>query len=406
MSNDSFRRDAAGEHQNMGACMIQSSERFDYAREGSAGDAVIAAAGGGMAASGPAEAYTRVGWISGANWLGCAIQRRRDGERRKTPMRARVATCLLALMALPGTASAQDYPLRPIRWVVPFPPGGPTDVVSRTVGVRLSAAWSQQVVIDNRAGAAGVIGTALVAKAAPDGYTLLYGTSGALTVIPALGNKLPFDPFADFAPISLLVVSPHLLLVSATVPVSSLVELVTLAKSKPGQLNYASTGQGSPNHLGIELLKSLTGTDMVHVPYKGTGPAVTDLMGGKVQVMINTMPSVLPLVKAGRLKALAIGSKQRSPAAPDVPTAAEAGVPGFESSTWNGMFAPARTPVGVVAKVNAEVIRTLADPAMAERLVSQGTEPRSSTPQELTQFMRSEFERWRGVIRSAGIKAE
>ena len=316
-------------------------------------------------------------------------------------------TCLLtAMLIMASAAPAQTYPIRPIRWVVTYPPGGPTDVVARAIGAKLTEAWGQQIVIDNRAGAGGVIGTDIAAKAVPDGYTLLFGTSAGLTINPALNSKLPYDAVKDFAPVSLLVLNPQILVVHPAVPVNSVKELVALAKARPGQLNYASVGLGSPNHMGMELLKALTGIDIVHVPYKGTGPAITDLLGGQVQVMFNSMPSVIPLVASGKLKGLAVGSVQRSPAVPDIPTVAEAGVPGFENVTWYGMFAPAKTPHDIIVKLNKQVVQILASPEMAQRLASQGAEPRSSTPEELTKFMRVESERWNKVIKTAGIKVE
>ncbi len=301
---------------------------------------------------------------------------------------------------------AQTYPVRPIRWIVTYPPGGPTDVVARTVGAKLTEVWGQQIVIDNRAGAGGVIGTDMAAKAVPDGYTLLFGTSAGLTINPALSSKLPYDAIKDFAPVSLLVLNPQILVLNNSVPANTVKELIAYAKARSGQLNYASVGQGSPNHLGMELLKALGGIDMVHVPYKGTGPAITDLLGGQVQLMFNSMPSVLPLVKGGKLKGLAVGSAQRSPAIPELPTVAEAGVPGFENVTWYGMFAPAKTPHDIIVKLNRQVVKILAEPAMAQRLASQGAEPRSSTPEELVKFMRVESERWKTVIQTAGIKLE
>jgi tripartite-type tricarboxylate transporter receptor subunit TctC len=321
-------------------------------------------------------------------------------------MRAVAALCALAAFAFGHSVLAQSYPGKPIRWIVTFPPGGPTDVIARTVGAKLTEAWGQPVVVDNRAGAGGVIGTDLAAKSAADGYTLLFGTSAGLSVNPALSSKLPYDPARDFAPVSLLVINPQILVVNNAVPVNSLKELIALAKSRPGQLNYGSVGRGSPNHLGMELLKSLAGIEMVHVPYKGTAPAVTDLLAGQVQLLFNSMPSVLPLVKSGKLKGLAVGSAQRSPAAPEIPTVAQAGVPGFEYVTWYGMFAPARTPANIVAKLNAQVVKILAEPEMAQRLASQGAEPRSSTPAELAVFMRDETERWKKVINSAGIRID
>lgn len=313
----------------------------------------------------------------------------------------------IALSALcSGLASAQTYPNRPIRWIVTYPPGGPTDAVARTVGAELTKAWGQQIVIDNRAGAGGVIGTDLAAKAAPDGYTLLFGTSAGLTINPALSSKLPYNALKDFAPISLLVLNPQILVLNNAVPAASVKELIAYAKANPGKLNYASVGQGSPNHLGMELLKALAGIDMVHVPYKGTGPAITDLLGGQVQLMFNSMPSVLPLVRSGKLKGIAVGSAQRSAAASDIPTVAEAGVPGFENVTWYGMFAPAKTPHDIVVKLNRQVVAILADPQMAQRLAAQGAEPRSSSPEELVKFMQVESERWKKVIKTANIAVE
>jgi tripartite-type tricarboxylate transporter receptor subunit TctC len=326
--------------------------------------------------------------------------------KRKNLMRCATTCLLTAMLIMASAAPAQTYPIRPIRWVVTYPPGGPTDVVARAIGAKLTEAWGQQIVIDNRAGAGGVIGTDIAAKAVPDGYTLLFGTSAGLTINPALNSKLPYDAVKDFAPVSLLVLNPQILVVHPAVPVNSVKELVALAKARPGQLNYASVGLGSPNHMGMELLKALTGIDIVHVPYKGTGPAITDLLGGQVQVMFNSMPSVIPLVASGKLKGLAVGSVQRSPAVPDIPTVAEAGVPGFENVTWYGMFAPAKTPHDIIVKLNKQVVQILASPEMAQRLASQGAEPRSSTPEELTKFMRVESERWKKVIKTAGIKVE
>ena len=317
-----------------------------------------------------------------------------------------ITAALLAALAPAQWAVAQSYPTKPIRWIVTYPPGGPTDVVARAIGAKLTEAWGQQIIIDNRAGAGGMIGTELGARAAPDGYTLLFGTSAGMTINPALQSKLPYDPVKDFAPVSLLVINPQLLVLNPTVPANSVKELVALAKAKPGQLNYASVGQGSPNHLGMELLKALTGTNIVHVPYKGTGPAITDLLGGQVQLMFNSMPTVLPLVRSGKLRALAVGSTQRISAIADIPTVAESGVPGFENVTWYGMFAPAKTPREIVNKLNAQVVRILAEPDMAQRLSSQGAEPRSSSPEDLAKFMRVEFERWAKVIKSAGVKVE
>jgi len=312
------------------------------------------------------------------------------------------AHCPLAISA----DTAQDYPNRPIRLVVPFPPGGGTDIVARAIMVKLTEGWGQQIIIDNRGGAGGVIGADTVAKSTPDGYTLLFGTPGALVINPLLNSKLPYNATRDFAPVSLLALNPQLLAVHISVPVSTVKELIALARAQPHKLNYASVGEGTPNHLAMELFKSMTGTDMVHVPYKGAAPAVTDLVGGHVQLMFNPMPPLLPHVKSGRLKALAVGGTQRSGALPDVPTVAEAGVPGYEYVTWYSIVAPARTPRAVIDKLNARLAAVLAMPDVAQRLSVQGAEPRASTPEELTRFMQEDTKRLGGIIRSAGIKGE
>ena len=316
-----------------------------------------------------------------------------------------VATSMHAA-AQPAAKGVANYPSKPIRIVVTYPPGGPTDLVARALGQKFTETWSQPVVIDNRAGAGGIIGTEVVARAAPDGYTLLLGTSAGLAINPALTPKLPYNAFTDFAPVSLVVINPQILVFNASFPPNSVKDLIQTAKSKPGAINYASVGAGSPNHMGMELLKSMTGIDMVHVPYKGTAPAITDLLAGQVSLMFNSMPSVLPQVRAGKLKGIAVGSARRSAAAPEVPTVAEAGVPGFEYVTWYGIFAPAATPKEIVAKLHKEIVRILAEPQTAQRFASQGAEPASTSPAELGKFMRDEHERWKHVIKSARIKID
>jgi tripartite-type tricarboxylate transporter receptor subunit TctC len=315
--------------------------------------------------------------------------------------------CGLLLLAACGVpAAAQAYPAKPIRLVIHFPPGGPTDIVGRAVAQKLAEAWGQQVIVDNRPGAGGIAGVQAVVQANPDGYTLLLATGGSMSIAPALNAKLPYDVFRDLAPISLLVVNPQQLVFHPGFPPNSVKELIAFAKSRPGKINYASVGPGSPNHLGMEMLKFMTGIDMLHVPYKGTAPALTDLLAGQVSLMFNSMPSVLPHVKANRLKGIAVGSAQRSPAVPDIPTVAESGVPGFDYVTWYGLFAPARTPRAVTAKLNAEVVRMLAEPEMAQRLAAQGADPQSSTPEGLARYMREEHERWKKVIQVAGIRLD
>lgn len=311
---------------------------------------------------------------------------------------------ILGLACVP--AAGQNYPVKPIRLIVPYPPGGPTDLVGRSIGQKLTEAWGQQVIVENRAGAASAVGTELAARAAADGYTLLLGTSAGFCINPALGGKLPYDPDRDFAPITLLVINPQILVVHPSMPVHSVKMLVALAKSRPGQINYASVGNASPQHLGMEMLKSLTGIDMVHVPYKGTAPAVTDILAGNVSLMFNSMPSVLPQARAGRLRGLAVSSARRSAAAPDIPTVAEAGVPGFDYVTWYGLFAPAGTPRDIVNRLNTQVAKMLAEPELAKRFASQGAEPLSNSPDELAQYRRAEFERWRKLIATMKLKVE
>jgi tripartite-type tricarboxylate transporter receptor subunit TctC len=311
------------------------------------------------------------------------------------------------ILVLTGiVASAQRYPVKPIRLIVPYPPGGPTDLVGRSLGQKLTEAWGQQVVVENRAGAASAIGTEVAARSAADGYTLLLGTSAGFCINPALGGKLPYDPERDFAPVSLLVINPQILVVHPSLPVHTLKALIALAKSRPGQLNYASVGNGSPAHLGMEMLKSMTGIDMLHVPYKGTAPAVTDILAGHVSLMFNSMPSVLPQARSGKLRGIAVGSARRSPAAPDIPTVAESGVPGFEYVTWYGLFVPANTPRDVVNRLHAQVVKILAEPELSQRFANQGAEPSSSTPDQLAQYRRAEFERWRKLIAAMNLRLE
>jgi len=314
--------------------------------------------------------------------------------------------CVLATAVLAPPALAQSYPAKPIRIVVHFPPGGPTDFVARAVGQKLSEAWGQQVLVDNRPGAGGVVGVEMVVRAPADGYTILFATGGSMSIAPAMIAKLPYNVFTDLAPIGLLVINPQMLVLHPSVPANNVRELIKLAKSKPGQLNYASVGAGSPNHLGVEMLKFMTGIDMVHIPYKGTAPAVTDLIAGQVSLMFNSMPSVLPQVQAGRLKGIAVGSAKRSPAAPNVPTVAEAGVPGFEYVTWYGLFAPANTPKDIIAKLNTEVVRILQDKDIAQRFAREGAEPAPGTPEQLAKFMRAEHEQWKKTIAAAKMKLE
>jgi tripartite-type tricarboxylate transporter receptor subunit TctC len=309
----------------------------------------------------------------------------------------------LLLTWLSQAVMAQSYPVKPIRVVVHFPPGGPTDLVARTIGQKLTEVWGQQVIVENRPGAGGVIGVESVLRSPPDGYTLLFATGGSMSIAPAIGIKASYNVFSDLAPIILLVINPQMLVLHPSVPANSVAGLIKLARSKPGAINYASVGPGSPQHLGAETLKHLTGIDMVHIPYKGTAPAVTDILAGHVSLMFNSMPTVLPLVKAGRLKGIAVSSAKRSPAAPEIPTVAET-VPGFQYVTWYGLFAPAAAPKDVIAKVNAEVSRILKDREIGERFAREGAEPAPGTPGDLAQFMKAEYEQWRKTIAAANLK--
>jgi len=317
----------------------------------------------------------------------------------------KAAAMLWGMLAALGV-HAQGYPDKPIRLVVHFPPGGPTDIVGRAVAQKLTAAWGQQVIVDNRPSAGGVVGVEAVVRANPDGYTLLLGTGGSMAIAPAFNAKLPYNVFTDLAPVSLLVINPQILVFHPAFAPNSVRELVALAKAQPGRINYASVGPGSPNHLGMEMLKAMAGIDLVHIPYKGTAAALTDVLAGQVSLMFNSMPSVLPQVRNGKLKGIAVGSARRSPAAPDIPTVAESGLPGFDYVTWYGLYAPAATPKAIIRKLNTEIVRMLADPELAQRLAVQGADPQSTTPEGLARYMREEHARWKRVITTAGIKVD
>ena len=312
----------------------------------------------------------------------------------------------LAIAVVTPLCAAQNYPSRPLRLVITYPPGGTTDFVGRPVAQKMSEFLRVPVVVDNRGGAGGVLATMIVAQAPADGYTLLLGTSSGMLINPLLNTKLPYDAFRDFSPVSRTNVNPQALVATASLPVNNVKELIAYARANPGKLNVASSGIGTPNHLGGEMLKYLAKIDIVHVPYKGGGPAMTDLIAGQVQLQFSSIPTVLTHVKAGRIKMLAIGSAKRSPALPDVPTIAESGVPGYEYTTWYGIFGPRGLAKPVVAQLNAAVVKALAAPDLAQRLMSQGAEPSPSSPEELTRYMREESARWAKVIKAAGIKAE
>lgn len=302
-------------------------------------------------------------------------------------------------------AFAEGYPSKPIRIVVPYPPGGFNDTLARTFGRKLTESWKQPVIVDNRPGGGTTIGTALAAKAPADGHTLLI-ISFAFTVNPGLYGELPYDSKKDFMPVILAAGTPNLLVVNPALPVNSVQDLIRLAKSKPGGLNYASAGNGSSNHLSMELFSSLAGVDMVHVPYKGSVPAVTDLIGGQVDAMFDNVPNVIQHVKAGKLRALAVSSGERSAFLPGVPTVAEAGVPGFDVSVWFGVVAPAGTPASIVAKLNVEFNRMLGLHDVAQLFHAQGVDPRGGSAREFAAFLEQQTAKWAKVVKDSGARAE
>lgn len=314
----------------------------------------------------------------------------------------RRALCL-ALLSLSIPLCAQDYPAKPIRLIVPFAPGGGTDLVGRLIAQRLTEALGQTVVVDNRAGAGGVIGADLVAKAPPDGYTLLMGTPGPLTINPHLMKSMPYDTLRDFTPIALATISPFILVVHPALPVRSAKELIALAKAKPGALNYGSAGNGSVGHLAGEQLAALAGIKIVHVPYKGSSLALTDLLAGQLQLMVENLPTVLPHIKAGKIRALAVGTRQRSALVPELPPLDEAGVPGYEASTASGVLGPARMPAAVVSRLNRDLVRVLQAADVRERLSAQGLEGVGSTPAQYTAHLRDELGRYGRVVKAAAI---
>jgi tripartite-type tricarboxylate transporter receptor subunit TctC len=312
-----------------------------------------------------------------------------------------------AALALSGSAFAQGaYPSRPIAMVVGFQPGGGTDTVARILAKTVGDSLKQQVVVENKAGAGGNIATDYVAKAAPDGYTLLLGNVGSLTVAPHIVAKLPYDPLRDFAPITMAVVFANVLVVQPDLPAKTLAEFVKLAREKPGTITYASSGIGGAGHLAGELLKVVAKIDIVHVPYKGGGPAMQGMLGGQVQAFFATPVSVGGHLKSGRVRALATTGPKRADLLPDVPTVAESGYPGYEAMNWYAYVAPAKTPKPVIDRLNREIVKALAAPEVVELLKKQGLEPSSSTPEELARYIKSEYDTWGRVVKEAGIKAQ
>ena len=311
----------------------------------------------------------------------------------------------MALLAGPHLALAQ-WPAKPLRIVVPFPPGGGTDIGTRILAQKLQEAWGQAVVVENKPGAAGIVGTELTAKSAPDGYTLMMGNIGTHAINVSLYKQLSYDPVKDFAPVSMVADLPLLLLVHPSVPAKSVQELIQLARSQPGKLNFSSSGAGGSMHVAAELFKSMAGVDMVHIPYKGGAPAVADLISGQVPLSFATVLETIQFVKAGKVRALAVTNNRRSVALPDLPTISEAGLPGYQSISWLALFAPAGTPKEIVNKASAETVRILKLPDVRERLLAQGAEPIGSTPGELAAILAQDIAKYARVIKESGYKPE
>jgi tripartite-type tricarboxylate transporter receptor subunit TctC len=321
-----------------------------------------------------------------------------------TAVRASLFGAALAGALACSAAYAQTYPARPVRMIVPSTPGGSVDTLTRAIAVRLSESWGQQVVVDNRPGAGGIIAADLTAKAAPDGYTLIMCTVASCATNVSLHRKLPYDPVRDFAPITLAATQNLMLLVHPSVPAGSVNELVAAAKASPGKYSFASAGNGTGGHLSGELFKLLAGIELLHIPYKGVAPALVDVVSGQVSMTFASILSSLPQVRSGKLKALAVTGEKRSLAAPDVPTMMEAGVKAYESATWYGLLAPAKTPATIVQRLNTEVVAILKQPEVNDRLSREGADPAGSTPEEFARYIKSEISKWAKVVKAANIQ--
>ena len=343
----------------------------------------------------------------------CPLRHPPSASRRAAPWRRlvrRIGTAACLVLAATGLiaapAAAQSFPNRPVKLVVPFPPGGPLDTVGRTIAQKLTEAWGQSVVVENKPGAGGNIGADAVAKSPPDGYTVVMGALSTHAVNPSLYPKMPYDAVKDFAPITLVAITPNVLVVNPALPVNSVQDLVAYARANPGKLNFGSGSNGSAGHLAGELFKVDTGTDIVHIPFKGGAPATQALLAGETQFMFDNLANAMAQVKAGKLKALAVTTAQRSKLAPELPTMAEAGVPGFDITTWFGLLAPAGTPPDVIAKWNADVVKILNSPDMRERLTAAGAEPAPMTPPEFAAFIQRELARYARIVKASGAKVD
>ncbi|SDC81477.1 Tripartite-type tricarboxylate transporter, receptor component TctC [Paracidovorax valerianellae] len=332
----------------------------------------------------------------------------RSADSRMGSRRTLLAAAIISAAAavVPAGAFAQAFPNKPITIIVPFAAGGTTDILARVIGQGLSAELGQSVVVDNRAGAGGNIGGQMAARAPADGYTLFMGTVGTHAINAALYKKMPFDPVKDFAPLTRVANVPNLLVANPNQPYKSVQELIAYAKANPGKVNFGSSGSGSSIHLSGELFKSLAKVDMQHVPYKGSAPAVTDLLGNQIGIMFDNMPSAIQHVRSGKLRPIAVTTAKRSPELPDVPTIAEAGVPGYEATSWFGMFAPAGTPAPIVAQLNKALVKVLSQPETKKKLADQGAEPVSETPEQFAAFIQAESAKWGKVVKESGASVD
>ena len=310
----------------------------------------------------------------------------------------------VVLAAMPSLATAQAYPAKPIRWISPWPAGGANDIFSRAIGQRIGESLGQQVLVDNRPGAAGTIGSDIAAKAPADGYTLVMGSSPTHAIAPALYPALPYDPLRDFSAVTLVGSVPNVLVLHPSVPAKTVKEFIAVAKARPGKLNFASTGNGTSQHLSAELFKFMAGLDMVHIPYKGTAPALTELVAGQVDLAFENMPALIPHIQAGRLRALAVTTTKRSAVMPELPTIAEAALPGYDASVWFGVFAPVGTPRPVIDRLHGEILKALQTQDLKSRMVAMGTDVSGMGPDDFSAYVRKEIPKWANLVKAAGVK--
>ena len=313
---------------------------------------------------------------------------------------------VLGICLFAGSVFAQNYPSKSIRWFAPFPPGGGTDLISRTLAQKLSEAWGQQVLVDNRPGGGGTLGLAVAAKSPADGYNVVLGQLANVGIAPALYSKLPYDPVRDLAPVTLVLSAPLILVAHPSLPANNVKELIALARAKPELITFGSPGNGTTGHLAAEMIKSATGVKMTHIPYKGASPAITDLMGGQIAIYVSTIPPALPLIKSGRLKALGVTSAKRAPTLPEVPTIAESGLPGYEVTNWYGVMVPAGVPKDILGKLHTEIVRILKLPDVQKRFQGEGGTVTPDTPEQFAAFIKSEIAKWGKAVKDSGARVD